>query len=92
MIEIECVLPEDRAVEESPADIYKFTYSADNSEEAKSFCTELLNNAYQGIQFGKRLLVLINPIGGQGNAKEIFEYHVRPVFESAKCQIDVRCK
>ncbi|CAO3645041.1 unnamed protein product [Mucor hiemalis] len=91
MIEIECVLPEDRAVEESPADIYKFTYSADNSEEATSFCTELLNNAYQGIQFGKRLLVLINPIGGQGNAKEIFEYHVRPVFESAKCQIDVRC-
>jgi sphingosine kinase len=92
MIQIDCVLPEDRAIEESPADIYKFIYTTDNAEEAQSFCKELMDNVYQDLKFGKRLLVLINPFGGQGKAKEIFEYYVRPIFESAKCTIEVKCK
>lgn len=92
MIHIHCVLPEDRTVEESPADIYKFMYSVDNAEEAVSFCTDLLSNVYQELKFAKRLLVLINPFGGQGKAKEIFEYHVRPIFDSAKCTVEVKCK
>ncbi|KAI9358828.1 ATP-NAD kinase-like domain-containing protein [Pilaira anomala] len=90
MIHIDCVLPEDRTLEESPADIYKFMYSVENAEEATLFCNDLLNNAYQDVKFGKRLLVLINPFGGQGKAKEIFEYHVRPIFESAKCTVEVK--
>ncbi|GAN00971.1 sphingosine kinase [Mucor ambiguus] len=92
MIQIHCVLPEDRTVEESPADIYKFIYSVDDDkkEEAIVFCEELVKQAYSGIKFSKKLLVLINPFGGQGKAKEIFEYHVRPIFESAKCDIEVR--
>lgn len=94
MIQIHCVLPEDRTVEESPADIYKFIYSVDddNKEDAIAFCEELVKHAYRDIKFGKKLLVLINPFGGQGKAKEIFEYNVRPIFESAKCDIEVRCK
>lgn len=92
MIQIDCVLPEDRAVEESPADIYKFIYSTEDADAAKLFCKELMDNAYQDLKFGKRLLVLINPFGGQGKAKEIFEYHIRPIFESAKCAVQVKCK
>ena len=92
MIYIDCVLPEDRAVEESPADIHYFIYAADNAKEAVQFCEQLKAFAYKDITFGKRLLVLINPFSGQGKAKEIFEYHVRPVFESAKCQIQVQRK
>lgn len=93
MIHIHCVLPEDRTVEESPADIYKFIYSVDDDkkEDAIAFCEELVKYAYSDIKFGKKLLVLINPFGGQGKAKEIFEYNVRPIFESAKCDIEVRC-
>ncbi|KAL7314856.1 sphinganine kinase lcb4 [Mucor circinelloides] len=92
MIHIHCVLPEDRTVEESPADIYKFIYSVDDDkkEDAIAFCEELVKYAYSDIKFGKKLLVLINPFGGQGKAKEIFEYNVRPIFESAKCDIEVR--
>lgn len=92
MVHVHCVLPEDRAIDESPADIYKFIYSTENAQEAIEFCKELLDHAYLDVKFGKRLLVLINPFGGQGKAREIFEYHVRPIFESAKCQIEVKCK
>lgn len=92
MIHIDCVLPEDRTVEESPADIYRFIYSVENADDATSFCKELMSNVYQDLKFGKRLLVLINPFGGRGKAKEIFEYYVRPIFESAKCTIQVKCK
>ncbi|CEP16897.1 hypothetical protein [Parasitella parasitica] len=92
MIQIHCVLPEDRTVEESPADIYKFIYSVDDDkkEDAIAFCEQVVKEAYNDIKFGKKLLVLINPFGGQGKAKEIFEYNVRPIFESAKCDIEVR--
>ncbi|KAI7897240.1 ATP-NAD kinase-like domain-containing protein [Mucor mucedo] len=89
-IHIYSVLPEDRTIEESPADIYKFVYSTENAEEAISFCKELMSNVYQDLKFGKNMLVLINPFGGQGKAKEIFEYHVRPIFEGAKCNIQVK--
>lgn len=95
MIHVDCVLPEDRSVPESPADIYKFSYSLanqDQAQEAESFCKELMATVYQRVKFAKKLLVIINPFGGQGKAKEIFEYNVRPIFEAAKCQIEVKCK
>ncbi len=60
MVHIHCVLPEDRAVDESPADMYKFIYSTDDAQEAKAFCKEVLDLAYIDVKFGKRLLVLIN--------------------------------
>lgn len=44
------------------------------------------------IQEKKRLKVLINPFGGQGKAKRIFESKVRPVFDAAQCTVDVQCK
>jgi sphingosine kinase len=92
-IEIHCVLPEDRTVNESPADLYKFIYTVRDGERkgAEQFCKELLQEAYRDITYGKRLLVLINPFSGQGKAKELFEYNVRPIFTSAECVIDVKC-
>lgn len=38
----------------------------------------------------KRLKVLINPFGGQGLARKIFREKVAPVFESARCKVDVQ--
>ncbi|KAI8080187.1 ATP-NAD kinase-like domain-containing protein [Gilbertella persicaria] len=91
-VHIYCVLPLDRAAEESPADIFSFIYSVQDEQRqiAEAFCKEIIDQAYQGIKFGKRLLVLINPFGGQGKAREIFEYHVRPIFDYAKCTIEVK--
>ncbi|KAI7905459.1 ATP-NAD kinase-like domain-containing protein [Cokeromyces recurvatus] len=91
-VHFDCVLPEDRTKDDSPADIYNFIYSVDDDkiQEAKIFCEKLLKQAYKGVKFSKRLLVLINPFGGKKKARELFEYHVRPIFESAQCSIEVK--
>jgi sphingosine kinase len=44
------------------------------------------------IVFEKRLKILINPFSGQAKAKQIFESHVRPIFEASKCKCDIQCK
>ncbi|OBZ90448.1 Sphingoid long chain base kinase 4 [Choanephora cucurbitarum] len=91
-VHIYCVLPIDRTDKDSPADVFGFIYSVEEEqrEEAEAFCQQVVDQAYQDIKFGKRVLVLINPFGGQGRAKEIFEFHVRPIFDYAKCKVEVK--
>jgi sphingosine kinase len=40
----------------------------------------------------KRLKILVNPFGGQSKAKDILELKVKPIFEAAKCKLDIQCK
>lgn len=93
-IQIRFVLPEDRSNDDSTADFYELYYTVpdDKAQEAEAFCETLMSRAYEGVKVHKRLLVLINPFGGQGKAKEIFEYHVRPIFQAAKCEVTVKSK
>ncbi|KAG0740704.1 hypothetical protein G6F57_011205 [Rhizopus arrhizus] len=92
MIQFHFVLPENRTDSDSTADLYELSYSVpdDKVVEAEAFCEEVMSQAYQNIKPHKRLLVLINPFGGQSKAKEIFEYHVRPIFQAAKCEVTVK--
>ncbi|KAI8877088.1 hypothetical protein K501DRAFT_230817 [Backusella circina FSU 941] len=92
MIQIHCVLPEDRSNEDSESHLYKFMYTVEEGqeEEAELFCKGVMKQVYKDVRPEKRIKVLINPFGGQGKAKEMFEYEVRPVFESAKCKLDVQ--
>jgi sphingosine kinase len=94
MIQIHCVLPEDRSSDDSDSNLYKFMYTVDDGkeQEAESFCKHVMTQVYKDLTREKRIKVLINPFGGQAKAKEIFEYQVRPVFESAKCKLDVQRK
>ncbi|CEI98689.1 sphinganine kinase lcb4 [Rhizopus azygosporus] len=91
-IQIRFVLPEDRSNDDSTADFYELYYTVpdDKAQEAEAFCETLMGRAYEGVKVHKRLLVLINPFGGQGKAKEIFEYHVHPIFQAAKCEVTVK--
>ncbi|KAI8983771.1 ATP-NAD kinase-like domain-containing protein [Pilobolus umbonatus] len=91
-VEIITVMPEDRTSDTSPSDIYRFIYTveAEKIEETELFCKTLIERAYEGVKYKKRLLVLINPTSGRGKTKEIFEYNVRSVFEYAKCSVDVK--
>ncbi|KAI9254297.1 ATP-NAD kinase-like domain-containing protein [Sporodiniella umbellata] len=89
-IQIQCVLPEDRADDDSSSYLYDLSYTAENEQEAKAFCEKVMQDVYREVKVHKRLLVLINPFGGQGKAKHIFEYEVRPVLEAAQCQITVK--
>ncbi|KAG0188924.1 sphinganine kinase lcb4 [Apophysomyces sp. BC1034] len=92
MVQIHALVPQQQGKEDSALDLYKFMYTVDDGKksEAIEFCDFVVKSVYQGLKAQKRLKVLINPFGGQGKAKEIFETKVRPVFESAQCKIDVQ--
>lgn len=49
----------------------------------------VMDEAYQDSEIRKRLLVLINPHGGPGKAKQIYTKYAAPIFEAAECKVDV---
>lgn len=68
------------------------TYTLDNQSsiaKAESWIKQLLSAAYGEAQQNKRLLVLINPQGGKGYAKELYNDYAAPMFEAAGCKVDV---
>ncbi|KAI8341314.1 ATP-NAD kinase-like domain-containing protein [Chlamydoabsidia padenii] len=77
---------------QSSVDLYKFMYTVekDQEQECIDFCKIVMAGAYKGLLMKKRLKVLINPFGGQGKAKWIFDSKVRPIFEAAQCSVDVQ--
>ncbi|KAF7329576.1 DAGKc domain-containing protein [Mycena kentingensis (nom. inval.)] len=46
--------------------------------------------AYKGLTPGRRFLVLVNPHGGQGKAKAMWQETVEPIFAAAGCVVDVQ--
>lgn len=52
--------------------------------------SKLLDLAYGPSKRQKRLLVLINPFGGQGKAQSIFQTHGEPMFRAARCEVDIK--
>ncbi|KAF1821068.1 uncharacterized protein K489DRAFT_322321 [Dissoconium aciculare CBS 342.82] len=57
---------------------------------AKRWVEQLLNRAYpSNVMRKKRIKVLINPFGGQGQAQKLWTTQVEPVLVAANCQIDV---
>ncbi|ORZ17664.1 ATP-NAD kinase-like domain-containing protein [Absidia repens] len=92
MIQIHAIIPQQPDKVDSPVDLYKFIYSVEKGQEQDciDFCTTVMTGAYKGLLTKKRLKVLINPFGGQGKAKQIFESQVRPVFDAARCSVDVQ--
>ena len=65
------------------------TLSADDKHEL--WIEQLLRKAYpDGVQREKRIKLLINPFGGVGKARTIYQKHIRPVFEASRCTVDVQ--
>ena len=40
----------------------------------------------------RRFLVLVNPFGGAGQGKKVYENKCRPIFEASECSVDVACE
>ncbi|EPY52397.1 sphingoid long chain base kinase [Schizosaccharomyces cryophilus OY26] len=57
--------------------------------DAIEFRESLMEKGYTGAHGFKRFLVLINPFGGQGKAKQIWQQSASPVFQTAHldCQV-----
>ncbi|ORY91898.1 ATP-NAD kinase-like domain-containing protein [Syncephalastrum racemosum] len=69
----------------------RYILSSEQSAEADRFCEVVMAGVYKGLVQRKRLKVLINPAGGQGRARTIFDEQVRPIFNAAQCTVDVQC-
>lgn len=56
----------------------------------KRWVDALMNRAYpSNTKRRKRIKVLINPFGGQGNAQKLWTRDVEPIFAAAHCDVDV---
>lgn len=64
------------------------TQPADESKAAK-WSEELLKRSYPNVAPYRRFKVLINPVGGPGKARHLFQTKVRPILEAAGCKLDV---
>ncbi|KAK4994432.1 sphinganine kinase lcb4 [Elasticomyces elasticus] len=59
-------------------------------EQASAFLNTLLARSYAHSQQQKRILVLINPFGGQGRAEQLWTREAKPIFTAAKCSLDTQ--
>ncbi|KAF2002942.1 sphingoid long chain base kinase-like protein [Amniculicola lignicola CBS 123094] len=67
------------------------SYQPEKSEtrHADIWIEQLLDRAYGASQRRKRMKVLVNPFGGQGNGSKIYNNHIAPIFAAAQCELDV---
>lgn len=67
------------------------SYKLDKAESGagKAWVDKLLGRAYGASQRQKRMKVLINPFGGQGQGLKIYHKHIAPIFAAARCELDV---
>jgi sphingosine kinase len=59
---------------------------------AKRWVQQLLDRAYPvNVMRKKRIKVLVNPFGGQGQAQKLWTSQIEPVLAAAMCHVDVEC-
>ncbi|KAJ7151333.1 ATP-NAD kinase-like domain-containing protein [Mycena crocata] len=52
--------------------------------------SDLQARAYKGITPRRRFLVVVNPHGGQGKAKQLWKETIEPILSAAGCVVDVQ--
>ncbi|KAK9478039.1 ATP-NAD kinase-like domain-containing protein, partial [Lipomyces japonicus] len=77
-------------VAEKTATLRQVMFAVDSAHQSgvQEFAASLLNKAYKNTVRNKRLLVLINPFGGQGTARSRFTKYALPILDAARCQVD----
>lgn len=69
------------------------TYSVTDKSlhtHAKRWVEKLMEKAYPPTtRKQKRIKVLVNPFGGQGNAQKLWTREIEPIFAAANCEVDV---
>ena len=57
--------------------------------QVTAWIAQLMDRAYGNSQRQKRIKVLINPFGGVGSAQKWYYRDIEPIFQAAKCPLDV---
>uniref|UniRef100_V5EXG2 DAGKc domain-containing protein n=1 Tax=Kalmanozyma brasiliensis (strain GHG001) TaxID=1365824 RepID=V5EXG2_KALBG len=63
--------------------------AADVEARTQAWAHLVMNRAYEKVTPYRRVKVLINPVGGPGKARQLFESRARPILEAAGCKLDV---
>ncbi|KAF9914692.1 sphinganine kinase lcb4 [Lobosporangium transversale] len=66
-----------------------FTFNVKDLALTSQWRTDVLNHVYKGIKKGRHFKILVNPFGGQGHAKRIWEHTAEPLFKAAGCTYDL---
>ncbi|WWD18462.1 hypothetical protein CI109_102914 [Kwoniella shandongensis] len=61
-----------------------------NIAEAEQWVDNIMSASYQSIKPFRKVLLLVNPVGGKGKAKSIVHETVLPILEAAGCVVDMR--
>lgn len=73
-----------------PAAMRKLIIRVESTAESGDSPDQLiLSQAYRGQWRPLKLLVLVNPHGGQGNAHKLFNYYASAVFAAAGCNVSI---
>ena len=60
-------------------------------QQAENWVEQVMTKAYPHVKPFRRVKMLVNPVGGPGKARQLFESRVRPIFEAAGCKLDLTC-
>ncbi|GBB93583.1 hypothetical protein RclHR1_00220017 [Rhizophagus clarus] len=66
-----------------------YSFEPNDEETAQSWINAVNLAAYKDAKKSKHFKVFINPIGGSGKARKIFNKIVKPIFDAANCTYDV---
>ncbi|KAK9363653.1 ATP-NAD kinase-like domain-containing protein [Lipomyces starkeyi] len=69
-------------------DRVSFLIDAQNERACEAWIDNLLKRSYRNTIRNKRLLVLINPFGGQGTAMTRYKKYSAPIFAAARCRVE----
>lgn len=62
----------------------------DDTAGADAWLQTAMTAAYGEVTPHRRVLVLVNPVGGKGKARSVTKAEVVPLLEAAGCVLDVR--
>ncbi|KAI1302144.1 sphinganine kinase lcb4 [Mortierella claussenii] len=66
-----------------------FDFDIKDPALASQWQHNVLSHVYKDVKIGRHFKVLINPFGGQGHAKRMWEQTAEPLFKAAKCTYDL---
>ncbi|SMN22973.1 similar to Saccharomyces cerevisiae YOR171C LCB4 Sphingoid long-chain base kinase [Maudiozyma saulgeensis] len=65
------------------------TTSVISQENSEDIVELILQRSFEGIKRHKSILVVINPYGGKGKARTLYESKCHPILASTECKIDI---
>ncbi|KAF9093752.1 sphinganine kinase lcb4 [Mortierella sp. AM989] len=72
---------------EAGLEVFEFQFN--DKAQATLWQFNVLTHVYKDLKRGRHFKVLVNPFGGQGHAKRIWEHTAEPLFKAAGCTYDL---